>query len=86
LLAPPGGLGLVDVAGPVGASGARLGDGLAGRGKRDLGGLVDGRDIHRGADGFAVDCLDIGDFPRAMLSIDPDVEAYDLVRDRRSRA
>src|SRR5262249_20081346 len=62
-----------------GGTGAGRGDGLAGGGKRDLDGLVDGRDIHRGVDGFAVDRLDIGDFPRLMLAVDPDVEAYGAV-------
>src|SRR2546421_7718347 len=64
---------------PSGASGARRGGGLAGGGDRDVDGLVDGGDKHRGVDGLAVDRLDIGDFPRAMLAIDPDVEAYGAV-------
>src|SRR5262249_24356030 len=62
-------------AGRAAVSGARRGGGLAGGGDRDLDRLVDGRDIHRRVDGFAVDRLDIGDSPRVMLAIDPDVEA-----------
>src|SRR5215471_7016946 len=58
---------------------ARRSEGLAGGRGRDLDGLVDRRDIHGGVDGLAVDRLDLGNLPRVMLAIEPDMEVYGAV-------
>src|SRR5260370_15084109 len=58
---------------------ARPGGGLAGGRRRDVDGLVERRDSHRGVDGLAVDRHDLGEFPQVMLAVDPDAEAYGAV-------